>query len=92
MVAMTCFSALAVDGQTIKKEDILWASKRGEELDKLLNSATKFPVYYKVGEVPAEQPIVIMMLRQKVSKHWRVRDVATNGHSWELTPIKSQGI
>jgi hypothetical protein len=73
------------------------AQKEGE-LNKLLESATQFPVYYKVNDVPFgdERRIVLIMLRARIGEHWNLRDVvkqpppggtdSKSTHFWEITP------
>jgi plasmid replication initiation protein len=73
-------------------------ARREVDINKLLNSATRFPAYYDVSEVPSEENIVLIMLRHKFSEHWRVQDVTRKvsssdsslKHFWEITPRKSE--
>jgi hypothetical protein len=74
--------------------------QKDEELNKLLDSATHFPVYYQVNDVSRGdgRRIVLIMLRAKVKEHWNLRDVtkqpsasgSKSNHFWEITPKNAQ--
>ncbi len=73
--------------------------QKERELDKLLASATQFPVYYQLDEelLADKHRIVMIMLFTRLISHWHVRDVtketagagSKSNRFWEIT-AKSQ--